>query len=197
MLAWHLKTVPYLPYLISWAPISATGVCVYHSQGSGMYILGSLPLLITVIALNCLFSSLPMKWEPFTLIKCRLHARLLWFPSFRQDGSSLQHSDLSVVAIFLSYSLTLYFNNGYVLLAFGGNGLSVEGGCLSSCSISGVHPFLYSTFLLPSPHSLIHTFIDIKWLWCATGAEQSGFSPPGVHCVFYTVNWGTIYTAAS
>lgn len=76
--------------------VLAALVCVYHSQGSGMYTLGSLPLLITVLALNCLFSSLPMKWEEpsFTLIKCRLYARLLWLPSFRQDGSSLHHSEI-------------------------------------------------------------------------------------------------------
>ena len=52
--------------------------------------------------------------------------------------------------------LTIFFNNGYVLLALGENGLSGEG----DCPISAVHTFLYSGFLLPSPHPLIHEFLE-------------------------------------
>lgn len=120
-----------------------------------MHVLGSLPSLITVTALNCLFSSLPTKWDkPFTRTKCYTAV----IPLF-QTGWLLSAALWLLSACCILILLTLIpVTASYVLLALWENGLSVEWDTLVVARFLGFIHFFTLPFCSP-PHSLSHALI--------------------------------------
>lgn len=100
---------------------------------------------------------------PFTLIKCQLHVTLLWDPSFRKGDSSPYHSKISVISVFLFYSLNLILVIVcYRFLLLGENNLRGKGTVLVIVIFLVFFPLLFFPFaflLLPSfTHSFTHSF---------------------------------------